>query len=237
VLEVSDNGIGLESTELVAVFNMFSQVTAAQERSEGGLGIGLALTRGLVQLHGGSIEARSDGPGKGATFTARLPIVSTKVHTGEGEVQRAAVVHASGSLRLRLVIADDNRDAAESLAMLMRLEGHEVHLAHDGASALTTVGNVRPDAALLDIGMPGLSGYEVARAVRADSRLHGIYLVAITGWGQAADKARALSEGFDVHMTKPVDVHRLLDLLQNREPPPALLTDQLRSVEQQQADQ
>ena len=237
VLEVSDNGIGLESTELVAVFNMFSQVTAAQERSEGGLGIGLALTRGLVQLHGGSIEARSDGPGKGATFTARLPIVSTKVHTGEGEVQRAAVVHASGSLRLRLVIADDNRDAAESLAMLMRLEGHEVHLAHDGASALTTVGNVRPDAALLDIGMPGLSGYEVARAVRADSRLQGMYLVAITGWGQAADKARALSEGFDVHMTKPVDVHRLLDLLQNREPPPALLTDQLRSVEQQQADQ
>ncbi len=167
---MADNGIGLDDTDLFGVFNMFSQVTAAQERSEGGLGIGLALTRGLVQLHGGSIEAHSAGAGKGATFTARLPILSSTVPSGEAEAQRASVVQA-GTTRRRLVIADDNRDAAESLAMLMRLEGHEVHLAHDGASALTTLSNVRPDTALLDIGMPGLSGYELARAVRADPKL------------------------------------------------------------------
>lgn len=212
ILEVADDGIGLEDTELRRVFNMFSQVTAAQERSEGGLGIGLALTRGLVQLHGGSIEAHSDGPGKGATFTARLPILSSAAPAAEGDAQRVAPAQA-GSSRRRLVIADDNRDAAESLATLMRLEGHEVHLAHDGASALTALGSVRPDAALLDIGMPGLSGYELARAVREDPQLGDTFLVAITGWGQASDKARALSEGFDVHMTKPVDVRHLSELL------------------------
>lgn len=115
----------------------------------------------------------------------------------------------------RLVIADDNRDAAESLAMLMRLEGHEVYLAHDGPSALQALSEHRPDFALLDIGMPGLTGYEIARAARARPELDAVKLVAITGWGQASDKARALEEGFDIHMTKPVDVDRLLALLQS----------------------
>jgi CheY-like chemotaxis protein len=119
----------------------------------------------------------------------------------------------------------------------MRLEGHDVHLAHDGASALTTLGTVRPDAALLDIGMPGLSGYELARAVRGDARLEGTYLVAITGWGQAADKARALSEGFDVHMTKPVDVHRLLELLHDPQRRTPLVPETALAVDNQQADQ
>jgi CheY-like chemotaxis protein len=198
------------------VFNMFSQVTAAQERSEGGLGIGLALTRGLVQLHGGNIEAHSDGAGKGATFTARLPIVCASGVAGEAQGERVAATHPQG-IRRRIVIADDNRDAAESLAVLMRLEGHEVRLAHDGRAARDLIDGFRPDAALLDIGMPGLTGYELARHVREQPQLQGMRLIAITGWGQTADKARALSEGFDVHMTKPVEVSRLVELLQDHD--------------------
>ncbi len=214
VLEVADNGIGLAPDELTDVFTMFSQVTTAHERSEGGLGIGLALTRGLVQLHGGSIEAASAGPGNGSTFTVRMPIL-TAGEPGQGVPVRE-VLPERGAARLRLVVADDNRDAAESLAMLMRLQGHDVQLAHDGRAAVDAIDAFRPDAALLDIGMPRLTGHEVARLVRANPVHAGLLLVAITGWGQASDRATALAAGFDVHLTKPVDTGRLAELLQAR---------------------
>jgi PAS domain S-box-containing protein len=217
VIEVEDNGIGLAPAELATIFQMFSQVSAAQERSEGGLGIGLALTRGLVELHGGSIAGYSDGPGRGARFVVHLPILEGATPPAPQATPAPALADAAGTaggLRRRLVIADDNRDAAESLAILMRMEGHDVQLAHDGTAALDALRSFRADAALLDIGMPGLTGYEVARSARGDPDLRHVLLVAITGWGQASDKARALAEGFDVHMTKPVDVTRLVAVLQ-----------------------
>ena len=206
---VTDTGIGLSADELSAVFTMFSQVKSSQDRSEGGLGIGLALSRGVVQLHGGTIDARSAGAGKGSEFVVRIPRRS---------VSRPAHDAASGTIarnprKRRVLIADDNRDAAESLGMLLEIEGHAVTVVHDGQQALAAIEASRPDVALLDIGMPEIDGYEVARQVRGDSRGQRTLLIAITGWGQEQDKARAMAAGFDLHFTKPVEPEQLIQLL------------------------
>jgi CheY-like chemotaxis protein len=206
---VTDTGIGLPKDALSAVFTMFSQVKSSQDRSEGGLGIGLALSKGVVELHGGTIEARSAGPGKGSEFVVRIPRRS--VSSSVQDVAAGTTVQTPS--RRRVLIADDNRDAAESLAMLLEIEGHAVTVVHDGKQALAAIETSRPDVALLDIGMPEIDGYEVARQVRGDSRGQRTLLIAITGWGQEQDKARAMAAGFDLHFTKPVEPERLIELL------------------------
>jgi signal transduction histidine kinase len=210
VIRVADSGIGISAAALPRVFNMFSQVHSTTDRSEGGLGIGLALAQGLIELHGGTIEAKSEGLGCGSEFTVRLP---RRAAMAPAQAMANGRPTTRATLRRRILIADDNRDSAETLAALLRMEGHEVTSVHDGPVALTVFGELKPDVALLDIGMPGLTGYEVARKMRqAAPRVH-LTLIAITGWGQDIDKERAYAAGFDHHLTKPVDPQRLVELL------------------------
>jgi signal transduction histidine kinase/CheY-like chemotaxis protein len=210
VLRVRDNGIGLSDVEREEIFEMFSQVSSALDRAEGGLGIGLALSRGLVTLHGGSLQAHSAGPGQGAEFTVRLP-ASVVVEPRPGPAP------AAGDARPRagrfILVADDNADALETMATLLELEGHRVEQAADGDQALAAATALRPDVAVLDIGMPGLNGYEVARRIRAEPWGGAIRLIALTGWGQAEDIQRAKAAGFDHHVTKPVDLDALQQLV------------------------
>jgi PAS domain S-box-containing protein len=206
-ISVADTGVGLSKDMLTAVFAMFSQVKSTQDRSEGGLGIGLALARALVQLHGGTIEADSAGIGHGSEFTVRIPR-----RTAAAPAPAAPPVHIVPARR-RVLIADDNRDAADSLAMLLEMEGHDVTVVHDGQQALASIEKLEPDVALLDIGMPEVDGYEVARRVRQRPSGRKLTLIAVTGWGQEADRVRAIEAGFNMHFTKPVEPERLIDLL------------------------
>jgi len=208
VISVRDNGIGLSPASMHLIFEMFSQVASALDRAEGGLGIGLALSRGLVALHGGRIEAKSDGLGTGSEFIVHLPLT-------QGEVREAAAALAQlPQARPRTVlIADDNEDARDSMAQLVELQGHRVYVAADGTQALALAQQVAPDVAVLDIGMPALNGYEVARSIRAAPWGREIRLIALTGWGQADDQAQAHAAGFDHHLTKPADPDRLFRLL------------------------
>ncbi|HEY4211587.1 MAG TPA: ATP-binding protein [Steroidobacteraceae bacterium] len=205
---VSDNGIGIPPDALEEVFTMFSQVKSAQDRSEGGLGIGLALARGIVHLHRGTVEVRSDGPGLGSEFIVKLP--RRTLSTAQ---ENPATTAAAPSARRRVLIADDNRDAADSLAMLLRIDGHDVTVVHDGRQALATIDTFRPEVAVLDIGMPELNGYEVARHIRQGPLSTSITLIAVTGWGQASDKARAAAAGFNHHLTKPIEPDTLTAML------------------------
>ncbi len=206
IIRVSDNGIGIDADALPNIFTMFSQVQSS--RSAGGLGIGLALSRGLIELHGGTLTASSEGLGKGSEFVVRLPLHPGAIVASS----KPAEPVANGSRRRRVLVADDNLDAGESLAMLLRLDGHEVQLAHNGPEALALFERMKPEIAILDIGMPGLSGYEVARRIRQKSSGQ-VTLIAVTGWGQEADKARAVESGFDHHFTKPVEPAVLSGLL------------------------
>jgi PAS domain S-box-containing protein len=207
---VIDNGIGLSPETLPSIFDMFVQIAPALDRTESGLGIGLALARGLVELHDGTIEAHSAGLGRGSELIVRLPLARA---TSAAPVAEPPVTPPrSVASPIRVLVADDNRDAAESLAMLLRLEGHEVVTAHDGEAAFSAIERSRPQLALLDIGMPKLNGYEMAARVRAQPWGAGITLAAITGWGQAEDQRKALAVGFDHHLVKPVDPASLLAL-------------------------
>jgi PAS domain S-box-containing protein len=208
-MSVEDSGIGISSEDLSRVFGMFAQVRSAQEHAAGGLGIGLALAKGIVDLHGGRIEASSAGPGKGSRFTVYLPGASRSVVN----VPATRVALNGHATHRRILLADDNRDAAESLAIILRLEGHEVELAHDGAMALESFALRRHDVALLDIGMPKINGYEVAKEIRAKPGGTGVLLIAITGWAQDSDRARSRAAGFDHHLTKPVEPEILIELL------------------------
>lgn len=205
---VADNGIGIPHEALGDVFAMFSQVKSAQDRSEGGLGIGLALAKGLVELHGGTLEVHSEGLGKGSEFIVKLPRT-----TLADASQRSATAAPGPSVSRRVLIADDNRDAADSLAMLLRMEGHEVTVVNDGSQALAMVDEFRPELALLDIGMPELNGYEVAQRIRQSPLGSFITLIAVTGWGQASDKAQAATAGFNHHLTKPVELDTIRKIL------------------------
>ena len=208
-ITVTDNGIGIAPEAMGNLFGMFSQVKSSKDRSEGGLGIGLALARGLVELHGGTIEARSAGTERGSEFTVRLPVRTQQMH----QTEEPARPGAEKALRRRVLIADDNRDAAESLAMLLQMEGHEVTVVHDGREAVTAFETSHPDAALLDIGMPGLNGYEIARIIRRSPLGRDVTLIAVTGWGQDNDKAQAAQAGFNHHFTKPVEPDAITALL------------------------
>jgi PAS domain S-box-containing protein len=211
VVSVRDTGIGVAADQLPRLFEMFSQAAPALERSQEGLGIGLALVRGLVELHGGSVEARSAGPGRGSEFTVRLPVAKTPVQSRQ-ELSAGGGKADAGPKR-RILVVDDNRDAADSLAMMLRLAGHDIRTAHDGLEAVQAAATFRPDVALLDIGMPKMNGYEAARHIRQQPWGREMLLVALTGWGQEEDKRRTFEAGFDHHLTKPVEPTALENLL------------------------
>jgi len=211
VVSVQDNGIGFRPEVAERLFEPFSQLTRSNERSHGGLGIGLSLVHGIVALHGGSVEARSRGPGQGAEFVVRLPL--PKYTDPVREAKPAAQAKPQASVAgVKVLVADDNRDAADSLQRILSLYGYQVEVAYDGTAAIRLDGDFHPMVAVLDIGMPGANGFEVARSIR-ESRGEGVTLIALTGWGQEGDRRRAMEAGFDYHLTKPVDPGALNDLL------------------------
>ena len=210
ILRVKDTGIGIPPESLPRIFDMFTQVEQSIERSEGGLGIGLTLVQRLVEMHGGFVEVHSDGVGKGSEFVVRLPL-STGGMDAVGDAsdrERRSVPPAR-----RILIVDDNQDAVESLAMLLRMHGHDVHTAHDGLEAVGAAAAFQPDTILLDIGLPKLSGYEAARQIRAREGGADIVMIALTGWGQDEDRRRSQEAGFNYHMTKPVEFDVLQRLM------------------------
>ncbi len=215
LLSVQDSGIGLPADALPGIFEMFAQVQGTRARSDGGLGIGLALVRGLLALHGVTITAHSAGLGLGSEFVVRLPAaLLVPAVSGIAAAPARPVGGERGPSGLRVLVADDNVDAADSLAQIIVLAGHHASVANDGLQALALARETRPDVALLDIGMPGLSGYDVAAALRNLPWAADTLLVALTGWGQADDKRRAAAAGFDHHLTKPVDPEDIERLLQ-----------------------
>jgi signal transduction histidine kinase len=211
-ISVSDTGIGIAPEVLPRIFDLFTQLDHQTERSPSGLGIGLALVRRLVEMHGGTVSAHSEGAGRGSEFVIRLPLSIERSEAHGGELP-SATEDISVSVGRRILVADDNADALESLAALLTLNGHEVYRAQDGQIALQAAERYLPDVALLDIGMPRLDGYEVARRIRSYPWGQGMLLVALTGWGQEADRVRSQAAGFDSHLTKPVDHDRLGQLL------------------------
>jgi signal transduction histidine kinase len=210
IVRVRDNGIGIAPDLLPRVFDLFVQADRSLDRSQGGLGIGLTLVKSLVEAHHGSVTATSAGLGKGSEFTIRLPLKAAGVAVASCD--GAAAPNATAAKR-RILIVDDNVDAAESLAALLRLAGHETHLAFDGPSALTAAAEFRPSVVLLDIGLPGMSGYEVARCLRQHASHRDLLLIAVTGYGQEEDRQQARDAGFDHHFVKPMDPDVLQELL------------------------
>ena len=210
VVRVRDNGIGLEPTSFNTIFDMFVQVDRRLERTQAGLGVGLTLARKLIALHGGTIVARSDGPGSGSEFEVRLPLADAVLPEVE-KVRRAD----EGEASRRILIADDNADFANSLGALLTGRGHEVRVVYDGAEALATAARFNPDFAFLDIGMPRVHGYEVARRLRDQPGTAECVLVAVTGWGQEDDRQRAREAGFDRHLVKPADPQDIETILKS----------------------
>jgi PAS domain S-box-containing protein len=209
VVSIADSGIGIAAEHLPRLFEMFSQLTPALQRSQGGLGIGLTLVRGLVEMHGGSVEARSGGMGKGSEFVVRLPMLVEPATSPQPPRDQ----DTRGRAGCRILVVDDLRDAAESLAMMLTFWGHEARVVHDGLAAVETAAAFRPAVILLDIGLPLLNGYEVARRIRAQPWGEQIVIIALTGWGQEEDRRRALEGGCNHHLTKPVDPAVLAELL------------------------
>ncbi|MHB1422916.1 MAG: hybrid sensor histidine kinase/response regulator [Gemmataceae bacterium] len=210
VVAVKDTGIGIPADRLRSIFEMFSQVEAALSQSQGGLGIGLCLVNRLVQMHGGSIEAESEGPGRGSRFVVRLPLV--------GEQREASMTGdnaeaAKATSKLRILVVDDNRDAAESLAMLLKIMGNNVRTASDGEKGVQAAAEFRPHVMLMDIGLPKLNGYGACRLIREQAWSKNMVIIAVTGWGAESDRRKSQEAGFDYHMVKPVDPTSLMKLL------------------------
>jgi CheY-like chemotaxis protein len=210
VVRVRDNGVGIGPDLLPRVFDLFVQGSRSLDRAEGGLGIGLTLVREIVRLHGGSVSVSSAGVQRGSEFVVRLPLrgvaAEQRHHNSGGETS------SSGAKR-RILVVDDNVDSAESMAMLLRAMGHDVHTAHDGASALEKADAHKPEIVLLDIGLPGMSGYAVGARMREVDALRKVRLIAMTGYGQEDDRKRTREAGFDHHLVKPVDLATLAALL------------------------
>jgi CheY-like chemotaxis protein len=209
VVHVRDDGAGIDPSLLEMIFEPFTQVNQTLARTEGGLGLGLAQVKGLVALHGGEVRAVSEGPGQGADFVVKLPLLS---RIAAPATDARVGTPQTTARRRRVLVVDDNRDAAETLAQLVELFGHEAEVAFDGPSAIAKARANPPDVVLCDIGLPGMDGYAVARELRA-MRHDGIRLVAVSGYAQAEDMAKAAEAGFDVHVAKPPDPGRIERLL------------------------
>ena len=213
-VRVQDNGSGIAPEFLPHVFDLFAQAPHSLSRAQGGLGIGLTLVKQLVEMHGGRVEVHSEGPGRGSEFLLHLPRQRKPV---QAELRTLSYNQASGSEKpMRVLVVDDNHDAAESLAFLLSLEGHTVVVAYDGVAALSEAAKIQPQIVLLDIGMPGMDGYQVARALRAGESTRSMKIIALTGYGQPDDHERACTAGFDDHLTKPVDPEFLIKTLRTR---------------------
>jgi len=209
VVKVRDNGGGIPTRDLDGLFGLFTQSERQIDHSQGGLGIGLNLVRGLVELHGGRVEAHSEGPGKGAEFVVRLPVMLQ--FAKKDDTPRDKVLPAS---HYRILVVDDNKDSALSLGLTLKYRGHTTRMAHDGIESLAVAKDFLPDVILLDIGLPKLNGYEVCRYVRRQSWGRSMVLIALTGWGQEEDMMKSKEAGFNFHMVKPVvaaDLAKLLD--------------------------
>jgi two-component system, chemotaxis family, CheB/CheR fusion protein len=217
IISVTDTGIGLAPDALETIFDLFTQMAHAPENSAGGLGIGLTLVRRVIELHGGRVTARSGGLGHGSEFIVRLPLLPPLEGAGQGEDTNAKSTHLSAGFAAprRVLIVDDNEDAAQSIALLVRSWGHEAVVAFDGPSAIILAEKFKPQTALLDIGMPGMNGYQLARHLRAVPQYASLQLVAMTGFSRDEDRRAALAAGFDAHLIKPVDVDQLEALLMN----------------------
>jgi CheY-like chemotaxis protein len=209
VISVKDEGIGIPTAMLGQIFEMFVQVDRAHERGRGGLGVGLALSKQLIEMHGGRITAHSPGPGLGSTFEVRLPIATRM----ESLVKPSVAREEHPTSRLRLLVVDDNRDSVESLSTLLRLMGNDVEQAYDGVEAVDVVHSFRPHVVLLDVGLPRRDGYEAARLIRREPWGRDVVLIALTGWGQEQDRKRSREAGFDHHLVKPVDPKALMKLV------------------------
>lgn len=218
VVRVRDNGIGIRAELLPRIFDLFVQSDRTLDRSEGGLGIGLTLVRSLVELHGGQVTVSSDGPGQGSEFVVRLPALPVSATTLQPDLPADAAHPIPPSARRRILIVDDNVDSAVSLALLLRLKLHDVRVAHDGRAALQEARSYRPEIIFLDIGLPGMDGYEVARGLRQGNGEERMVLVAMTGYGQDEDRRRSQEAGFDGHLVKPVDLTVLEELLKRGSP-------------------
>jgi two-component system CheB/CheR fusion protein len=219
VVQISDSGIGIAPADLPRIFDLFNLVERSRDYAEGGLGIGLTLSRRLVDMHKGSLEAFSDGPGRGSEFVVRLPLVDAlpRASTRRARPNSERIPRTTGSARRpertrRILLVDDNEAFATAMASLLNAMGHEVQAIHDGAAAVPTARALRPQVVLLDINLPGKRGYDIAREFRADPELADTLLIAVTGYGQEKDKRQAHTAGFDHHLTKPVD-ENVLEML------------------------
>ncbi|SNS52761.1 PAS domain S-box-containing protein [Noviherbaspirillum humi] len=217
LISVTDNGIGIDADLLPRIFDLFTQLESARPRRRGGIGIGLSITRQIVALHGGVLSADSAGPGKGSTFSIRLP-QAVPMSAGAKADPLSSRPGTSLACR-RILILDDNADAADTLGALLAMSGHEIHVAHTGAEAIDMAQRLHPDIAFLDIGLPDMSGHEVARALRAIASLNGLVLVALTGWGADSDVRQSREAGFDFHLTKPVTTAAIKAILPNLKTP------------------
>lgn len=207
LIEIADNGAGISPELLPQIFDLFVQSDRTLDRAQGGLGIGLAVVRRLVEMHGGRVTAHSDGIGGGSTFEIRLPLIEESDH----DVTEPEVIKTTPR---RVLIVDDNADAADMLALLLQLDGHEVQAVYSSRDAIARAQSFRPDVMLLDIGLPEINGYEVAEQLRAIPQLPDIHLVAVTGYGRPEDRARARAAGFDDHLVKPVEAIELKRVLE-----------------------
>ena len=213
VVRVRDTGIGIPPGMLSGIFGLFAQVERQEERAGGGLGIGLSLVKSLTEMHGGSVEAHSAGPGQGSEFVVRWPLPTKGTSEGVPAPPQGPATTEHGPCVSCSAVDADNVDAAECLAMLLRLWGHEVTVARNGPAALRAAETRHPQVALLDISLPGMDGHELARRLRSQPGLGPLVLVALTGWGQDEDRRRSQEAGFDHHLTKPVELSALQELL------------------------